>query len=106
MHAELKRKYASGRAGYTDGSGVVRGLGRGLAGAVGLPVSGALAAISAVSAGIAAATGVSPIAVNHRPLPHPGMSRTVPFPERTLVFRRQLMPDDHWRPQQHCADLC
>lgn len=59
-------------AGYADGSGVVRGLGRGLAGAVGLPVSGALAAISALSAGLAAATGVSPIAVVHRPVPDPG----------------------------------
>jgi hypothetical protein len=59
-------------AGYTDGSGVVRGLGRGLAGAVGLPVSGALAAIEALTCGIAAASGVSPIAVAQRALPEPG----------------------------------
>lgn len=48
---------------------MVRGLGRGLAGAVGLPLGGALAAISAVSAGLAAATGVSAAALEHRPLP-------------------------------------
>ena len=59
-------------AGYADGSGVVRGLGRGLAGAVGLPVSGALAAIEALTSGIAAASGVSPIAVAQRPVPDPG----------------------------------
>ncbi len=59
-------------AGYSDGSGVVRGPGRGLAGAVGLPLGGALAAISAVSAGLAAATGVSAIAVVHRATPEPG----------------------------------
>lgn len=59
--------------GYTDGSGVVRGFGRGLAGAVGLPVSGALAAIEALTSGIAAATGVSPIAVAQRAVPDPGV---------------------------------
>lgn len=59
-------------AGYTDGSGLVRGLGRGLAGAVGLPVSGALAAIEAFTSGIAAATGVSPMAIAQRAVPGPG----------------------------------
>lgn len=57
-----------GPAGYSDGSGIVRGLGRGLAGAVGLPLGGALAAISAVSAGLAAAAGVSNACQEHRQL--------------------------------------
>ena len=51
---------------------MVRGLGRGLAGAVGLPVSGALAAIEALTSGIAAASGVSPIAVAQCAVPDPG----------------------------------
>ena len=72
-----------GPAGYSDGSGVVRGLGRGLAGAVGLPLGGALAAISAVSAGLAAAAGVSTACLEHRQL-LPGKARTQP--SRTLRF--------------------
>lgn len=54
--------------GYADGSGVVRGFGRGLAGAVGLPLGGALRAISAVSAGLAASAGVSSPSFAQRPL--------------------------------------
>ena len=45
-------------AGYADGSGVLRGVGKGLAGVIGLPVSGALGLVSSVSAGVASATGV------------------------------------------------
>lgn len=45
--------------GYTSGSGVAAGVGRGLLGAVGLPISGAFDFVSAVSAGIAMSAGVS-----------------------------------------------
>ena len=43
--------------GYADGSGVLRGMGKGLVGVIGLPVSGALGLVSSVSAGVASATG-------------------------------------------------
>lgn len=44
-------------AGYSSGVGIWRGLGNGLVGVVGLPVSGALGFVSAVSTGLARATG-------------------------------------------------
>ena len=50
--------------GYSTGSGVLSGLGRGLLGAIGLPVSGALELVGAVSAGLASSAGIA-----HRPVP-------------------------------------
>lgn len=48
-------------AGYSSGSssGLALGLGRGLLGAVGLPLSGALDLVSSISTGIANTAGIS-----------------------------------------------
>ena len=48
-------------AGYSSGSssGLAMGLGRGLLGAVGLPLSGALDLVSSISAGIATTAGIT-----------------------------------------------
>ena len=48
----------NGFVGYANGSGVLRGVGKGLVGVIGLPVSGALGLVSAASTGLAAATGM------------------------------------------------
>lgn len=75
--------------GYADGSGVVRGFGRGLAGVVGLPLGGALRAISAVSAGLAASAGVSSPSFAQRPLePHGRLIIALPLPRD--CFRRSM----------------
>lgn len=47
------------RTGYADGTGVAAGVGRGLLGAVGLPLSGALDLVSGVASGIASSTGIA-----------------------------------------------
>lgn len=64
--------YRSPMEGYSTGrkGGLAMGLGRGLLGVVGLPLSGALDLVSSVSAGVAATAGVS-----HTPqLRRPGLT--------------------------------
>jgi len=72
---------------------------------VGLPLGGALAAISAVSAGLAAATGVSAATLEHRPLPpggvhgdiraaHSRLAEHIAVGERLLPRRDEVIPID------------
>ena len=53
----LMKKHTLFFPGYYGGAGIWQGLGKGLAGAVGIPVSGALGFVSLLSTGLARATG-------------------------------------------------